>query len=118
MISKYRYLFAVLGIACTAASADTQKPSADAGPNVRMVDSVSPGNGNVAPVRPFPEQDAETRPQNTQTQEDSALEDQRKRMLGEEQDGQTAPVFPIKLPMDEEQLMAILQRVPAVRNRM
>ena len=96
MISKYRYLFAVLGIACTAASADTQKPSADAGPNVRMVDSVSPGNGNVTPVRPFPEQDAETRPQNTETQEDSALEDQRKRMLGEGQDGQTAPRFPDK----------------------
>lgn len=96
MIFKYKYLVVVLGIACTAASADTQKPSADAGPNVRMVDSVSPGNGNVAPVRPFPEQDAETRPQNTQTQEDSALEEQRKRMLGEGQDGQTAPRFPDK----------------------
>ncbi|EIK1334807.1 hypothetical protein LJV55_003249 [Salmonella enterica] len=96
MTFKYRYLFVALVIACTAASADTQKPSADAGPNVRMVDSVSPGNGNV---RPFPEQDTETRPQNAETDEDStlaALEEQRKRMLGEGQNGQTAPRFPDK----------------------
>ncbi|EHO4425281.1 hypothetical protein KJU82_003979 [Salmonella enterica] len=96
MILKFRYLFAVLGIVCTAASAETQKPCADAGPNVRMVDSVSPGNGNITAVRPFPEHDTETRPQNAETQQDStlaALEEQRKRMLG---DGQTAPRFPDK----------------------
>ncbi len=117
MILKFRYLFAVLGIVCTAASAETQKPSADAGPNVRMVDSVSPGNGNITAVRPFPEHDTETRPQNAETQQDStlaALEEQRKRMLG---DGQTAPAFPIKLPMDQEQLTPVLRRAPAVHSR-
>lgn len=93
MFFKYKYLFAVLGIACISVNAETLKPSADAGQNVRMVDSVSPGNGNAASVRPFPEQSA------TDAQEDTtlaAIEEQRKRMLGEGQDGQTAPVFPDK----------------------
>lgn len=94
MIYKYKYLFVVLGIACTAASADSQKPSAEAGPNVRMVDSISPGNSNAA-VRPFPEQAPETH-LSADPQDDAALDEQRKRMLADGQDGQATPRFPDK----------------------
>ncbi|MDY8671114.1 DotH/IcmK family type IV secretion protein [Escherichia coli] len=97
MIFKYKYLFVVLGIAYSTASADTQKPSAEAGPNVRMVESISPGNSDAIAVRPFPEQATETQ-HPADIQEDAALDDQRKRMLaeGQVQDGQAAPRFPDK----------------------